>query len=338
MEVYAADPSKRAGSKVLVFAVDDALLGLHLDWVEAVYPHATTDRHAVKVGRRPQPFVLHRGEPAFLIEPRSLFQLPSAGDAIERAASLVLRAGSHLLALAIDVCIGVEELDLKLYPPIPTALTGDGGVPVGQLVDLHGRLVVALDPNRLVDGAGRDAIACASREAAEYLKREEQLAVVWSELRSQATIANLRRYGRLCSRNGRPKTARVVRAIGKVFAETEAGSNGNGSAEPGFEGDLVTVLTRAARHAATGEISVLGAADEEHGRVLLSAGRLIDAVSSRSHGMQALGELVARRDGRARFVAGEHRGAAVARFAEDAAVASLIAAAALGHGERSVRS
>src|SRR6185436_3060320 len=117
---------------------DDALLGLHLDWVEAVYAHATTERHMVKVGGNPQPFLLHRGEPAFLIEPRSLFQLPTDADAIERSASLVMRAGSHLLAIGIDLCIGVEELDLKLCPPIPTALTGDGGVPVGQLVDLNG--------------------------------------------------------------------------------------------------------------------------------------------------------------------------------------------------------
>jgi chemotaxis signal transduction protein len=338
MEDYAADPSKRASSKVLVFAVDDALLGLHLDWVEAVYPHATTERHAVKVGRRIQPFLLHRGEPAFVIEPRALFQLPSAADAIERAGALVLRSGSHLLALGIDVCIGVEELDLKLHPPIPTALTGDGGVPIGQLVDLHGRLVVVLDPNRLVDGAGRDAIARAAREAADYLKREAQMAALWPEICSQATIANLRRYGRLCRRNGRPKTARIARMIGKVFEEPEGANNGNGSAEPSFEGDLTTVLTRVARQRRTGEVAVVGNGDEEHGRVLVSAGCLIDAVSSRSHGVQALGELLSRREARARFVAGEQRAGAVSRFAEITVAAALIEAAALCHGERSVRS
>lgn len=340
MEVYAADPAKRAGSKVLVFAVDDALLGLHLDWVEAVYPHATTERHVVKVGGEPQPFLLHRGEPAFLIEPRALFQLPS-DDAVERSASLVMRAGSHLFAIGIDLCIGVEELDLKLCPPIPTALTGDGGVPVGQLVDLHGRLVVVLDPNRLVDGARRESVARASREAADYLKREEQMARLWPEIRDQATVSNLRRFGGLCRRNGRPKTARVIRAIGKVFAEPEdiaSNGNGNGTGEAGHEGDLVSVLTRLARQARSGEVFVLGAENQEHGRLTLVGGHLVDAVSSRAQGMQALSELLSRRDAQPRFVAGEHRTDVASRFAESTTVASLIEAAALCHGERSVRS
>lgn len=338
MEVYATDPATRAASKVLVFAVDDAYLGVHLDWVEAVYPHATIERHRIKVGGQPQPFLLHRGEPAFVVEPRSLFRLPSAADAIDRGASLVLRAGSHLLALGIDVCVGVEELDLKACPPVPTALAGDGGVPVGQLVDLHGRIVIVLDPNRLIDGGGREQLARAHHAAAEYLKREEQLATLWAEVRSAPTAANLRRYGRLCSRNGRPKTARIVRSIGKVLADADgAAANGNGSAEPALAGDLATVLTRLWRLARTGEVVVEGADGGERGRVALAGGRMVDAVSSRSHGGQALSDLLSQRDVHLRFAEGGEEGDAATRFALGT-VASLIEATARCHGERGARS
>jgi chemotaxis signal transduction protein len=337
MEVYAADPATRPASKVLVFAVDDAFLGVHLEWVDAVYPHATTERHLIKVDGRSQPFLLHRGEPAFAIDPRTLFRLPSAGGAIERSSSLVMRTGSHLLALGIDVCVGVEELDLELCPPIPAAVAGDGGVPVGHLVDLHGRIVVVLDPNRLIDGAGREAMARAYREAGEYLKRESQLAALWPEIGALATAANLRRYGRLCRRNGRPKTARLIRTIGKVLAEAENGSsNGNGSGEPAFAGDLVTVLVRLSRHASTGALFVVGADGGEQGRIVLAGGSLIDAASSRSHGTQALSDLLSRRDVGLRFVEGGPHADTASRFT-GGTIACLIEAAARSYGERGAR-
>jgi chemotaxis signal transduction protein len=336
MEVYATGAAARADSKLLVFAVDDAFLGLHLDWVEAVYPRATTEAHSIKVGDGRQPFLLHRGEPAFVVEPRVLFHLPATGEGAARASYLVLRSGSQLLALGIDLCIGVEELDLRSCPPIPTALAGDGGVPVGHLVDLHGRIVVVLDPNRLIDGPGREALAQAARQAADYVKREDQLSALWQEIRRAPSASNLRRFGGLCRRNGRPKTARAVRAIGKAIEEAEERNGGaNGAGEAGLEGDFLAAVTRLWRHARSGELVVAAADGADCGRVALVGGRLIDAVTQRAHGTAALGELIGRREVRLRFL---DSGApeAVSRFA-DGTVACLIGAAARWHGERGPR-
>src|SRR5512144_646142 len=116
-------PFAARAARVLVCSVDDGLFGVHLDWVEAVYPRAALAVHAVRIkGQRPRPFVLHRQEPAPIIDLREALDLETALGTTARAELLIVRSGSILLALPVDTCVGVRDIDLRSQVPVPTTL------------------------------------------------------------------------------------------------------------------------------------------------------------------------------------------------------------------------
>src|SRR6185295_16365570 len=93
-------------ARVLVFSIDDGLFSVHLDWVEAVYPRGALTVHAIRMkGARPRPFVLHREEPAPIIDLREALDLEATIGATTRSELLIVRSGSILLALPVDGCV-----------------------------------------------------------------------------------------------------------------------------------------------------------------------------------------------------------------------------------------
>ncbi len=289
---------QRIASRVLVFAVDDAYFGLHLDWIEAVVPRSGLVLHSIKTsGGEVQPFLVHNGEPAFPVELRALLGLPAA-DVAERSAALFVRSGPYLLALQVDGCVGVQEIDLATQPPIPTSLIGDGGIPVGHLVDLDGSVVVVLDPSRLVDGALRDRLAPALREALQYQERARDIAALWHEIASNPSSGALRKYARLCRRNGRHKEARAARAVLRYLTPGAAvPSNGSDDA-------LLGELIQLAEQQCSARIVVLAPDGVEVGTVHLDSGRVVGASHERERGLPALGVLLAMRDVQCRLSSG----------------------------------
>jgi hypothetical protein len=70
---------------------------------------------------------------------------------------------------------------------VPTKLLRDGDMPVGHIVDLDQKMLVVLDPNRLVDGAAREALVLVQRKALLFEERETKLTEVWKALTTQPT-------------------------------------------------------------------------------------------------------------------------------------------------------
>jgi chemotaxis signal transduction protein len=299
MEGRAVDPQSGATPKVLLFSVDDALLGLHLDWVEAILSARSTDICHVSLQGDPQSFVVYRGEPAFVVEPRVLFGLAApSGSNGNRAAHLLLRSGSHLLALRIDECVGVQEVDLHSHPPIASALLSDGGVPLGHLLEVDGRIVTIVDPSRLLDGGAREHLARAAREARSFLSREAEIAALWGSIRETPSSADIRKYVRLCKRNGWTHRARAARAVCKAATVEDEHS---ASAEP-----LLALLLRLERGRESAGIAVEDAAGDFAGRIAVSDGRIAEvALAGEEVGIGALAALLAMRDARARLEAAD---------------------------------
>ena len=91
-----------ANARVLVCSVDRGLFGIQAGWVEAVYPIASMTVHTTRTdaGQR-QAFIVHRDEPALIVDLRQAIGLDGVlGDAT-RDAFLVLRSGPALLRRAI---------------------------------------------------------------------------------------------------------------------------------------------------------------------------------------------------------------------------------------------
>ena len=294
MEGRVVDPQSGASPKVLLFSVDDALLGLHLDWVEAILSARSIDICHVSLQGSAQPFVVYRGEPAFVVEPRVLFGLTApSGSNGNRAAHLLLRSGSHLLALRIDECVGVQEVDLSSHAPVASALLSDGGVPLGHLLEVDGRIVTILDPSRLLDGGAREHLARAAREARSFIEREAEISALWSSIRETPSSADVRKYVRLCKRNGWTHRARAGRAVCKAAVEDEHSA----SAEP-----LLALLLRLERGGESAGIAVEDAAGDLAGRIAVSEGRIAEvALVGEEVGIGARAALLAMRDARARL-------------------------------------
>src|SRR5512139_44203 len=132
-----------ATARVLVCSVDRGLFGIQAGWVEAVYPTASTPVHSTRTdaGQR-QPFIVHRHEPALIVDLRRAIGLDVVLGEATRDAFLVLRSGPALLALPLDHCVGIRTLDLGERLPVPSAVQRDGGLPIGHLVELDGRMLV----------------------------------------------------------------------------------------------------------------------------------------------------------------------------------------------------
>lgn len=291
--------------RVLVFSVDDGLFGVHLDWVEAVYEQRAVETHRVRVDKGPwHPFVLHRGEPALVIDLRAAFDLGEVLGQPERAAYAVVHSGGYRLAVAIDHVAGVQELALDVHRPLPANLLRDGGIPVGHVVQMDDRMLVVLDPHRLLSGERRAALEPIWSRARAYAERHVKMEQTWRDICARPSEENVRVYSRLCGRNGRPKAAAAARAVLKAMAGARAGAPLDGAASSLAESLLGEVLHRAATRA-TGVVQVAGEQGPPVGALFIVDGRMVDAQANSEWGRLALRALLAREAGRVSFLAAD---------------------------------
>jgi chemotaxis signal transduction protein len=292
-------------NRVLVFAVDDSRFCVDLDWVDAVQQRRevqpNTAKDAAGVIRT---FVLHRDQPALVIDLREAFDLNELVEVTERAALLILRAGSILLAVQVDAFLGVRELDLRTKTPVPTSLLRDGNVPVGHLIELDGRVHTLLEPSRILSTALREKLEGTVKEARGFCERREKIAALSDELHHEPTAAGLRAYARLSRRNGQTRAANAARLMLKLLQQCEAWAGG---ADP-IAGDLNAdtllrdlVALSVARQ--TGEVHVR--LPEGDARIFSIAGRIADACVDGEWGRVALRRILAARTGSYRFMASD---------------------------------
>lgn len=295
-------PARQAQTgRVLVFAVDDGLFGVHLDWVEAVYEQRAVETHRVRLDKGPwHTFLLHRGEPAVAIDLRDAFDVAGVLGLPERAAYAIVHSGGYRIALAIDQVAGVQELSLDVHRPLPANLVRDGGIPVGHVVQMDDRMLVVLDPHRLLSSARRAALEPVWSRARAYAERHDKIERTWRDICSSPSEESVRAYSRLCSRNGRPKAAAAARSVLKAMSAGD-GASTNGSM-PSLSERLVGEVLRCASQRASGVIQVAGEQGPPVGAVFVAAGRVIDAQADSEWGRMALKSLLSREAGRVSFV------------------------------------
>lgn len=293
-----SNPARAAHmDRVLVFSVDDGLFGIHLDWVEAVYEAASMEAHRVRIDKGPwHRFLLHRGGPALQVDLREAFDLTEVTGMPERAAWAVIQSGGYKLAVAIDQVAGVQDLDLERRAPIPANLVRDGGIPVGHIVQMDERMLVVLDPHRLLSGMQRDALESVWNRAVAYAERHRRMQEVWSEICAEPNGENLRVYARLCARNARPRAAAAARSVLKLLANLESGIR-HGELGGSFADRLAAELLLRSGGGANGVVEVRGPHGEAAGAVFIAAGRAIDARCGSEWGRMALRRLLAMADG-----------------------------------------
>lgn len=288
-------------ARVLVFTVDDGLFCVHLDWVEAVYQKGDLPLHSLKTQRGSRRFVIHHGQPAWVVDLREAFALDELLGLNERTALAVIRAGSALLAVPVDACVGVRDLDLAARIPVPSAVLRDGGIPVGHLVDIDGKLHGLLEPSRIPSSTLRDELDPLLKEALAFRDREAKLTQLSDELRRTPSLGALKNFGRLSRRNGRTKTATAVRSLQKVL---ENGYVMNGSLNGDLSADtLLRDVVALANAQATGELQLdlQGSA----ACIYFDAGRVADAKAAGEWGRGALKEILASRNGTYSFASRE---------------------------------
>jgi len=299
---------RSAGSRpprVLVFRVDDGLFALHIDWVEAMYPRLSLQPHTVEDEGRNATFVFPGGDPALVLDLRDAFAVSAQMGTAERPELLVVRAPGFLLALPVDSCVGIREVDLEAQPPIPSALVRDGGLPVAYFVALEGRPMVLLDPGHLLETREREALvplmhkACTSDDDA---RRGEGL---WREICARPSESNLRAYASACSRAGRSKAASAARTVMRHLEQLAAQRSRNGAGDA-FDLDTMATTTLAgaetrvppqerflreliclANEKSTGELIVPQGDGAEESRVFLAGGRVVQAHHRAERGSDA---------------------------------------------------
>lgn len=295
------DTAEAYGSaRVLAFSVDDALFSIHLDWAQAVHPAESTAVHSVKDKRGgSHRFLVDRGEPAFVVDLREVFGLGEILGATQRAAYVVVRCGSYRLALQVDSIEGIRYLELDA--PVPSMLVRDGGVCVANLVEHEGGILIVLDPNRLLDGAMRDALEPAVRAARALIAREEKIQQLWAEIRRSGDVNEVRAYARLCRRNGRSKSAAAARTLLKFL-------EGSAAAPESAAERIICELVRLCADEVDGAL-VCELREGGSGRVFLAGGRIVGAELEPDYGLRALRRLLDLREVHCQFVddpAGAH--------------------------------
>jgi chemotaxis signal transduction protein len=304
MDLAADRPSiggKPQTDRVLVFSVDDGLFGVHLDWVEAVYEAKAVELHRVRVEKGPWHFfLLQNGEPALVTDLREAFDVADVLGQPERSAYAVIQSGGYRLAVAIDQVSGVQDLALDSHPPVPANLQRDGGIPVGHIVQMDDRMLVVLDPHRLLSGARRRALEPIWSRARSYGERHERMKETWREVCTTPTEENVRAYSRLCGRNGRPKAAAAARAVLKAMADPQTGLQTNG-AIPKLVDQLVGEVVRRAGSRSSGILEVAGDDGPTVGALFFADGRVVDAQYRSEWGRMALRSLLALDGGRVSF-------------------------------------
>jgi hypothetical protein len=252
-------------------------------------------------GSPPRPFVLHRNEPALIIDLREAFELEATIGVTSRSELLIVRSGSLLLAVPADACVGVRDLDLRAQVPVPTKLLRDGDVPVGHIVELDEKMLVVLDPNRLVDGAAREALVLVHHKALRFEERETKLGEVWKALTTEPTASHLRVYARLCGRNGRSKMAAAARTVLKCLTEGDATAS-NGTEE---NGGALPAIVQTAQAGRTGVLHVRTPIGDEEGRLTFVAGKVVDAACAAEQGRAAVKRVLALPATTTQFVDGD---------------------------------
>jgi hypothetical protein len=315
-----ANLTAAADARVLVCAIDRGLFGIQAGWVEAVYPTAATAVHTTRTdGGQRQPFLVHRDEPALIVDLRRALGLDGVLGAATRDAYLVVRSAASLLAVPVDHCVGIRTLALSERAPVPSAVQRDGGLPIGHLLELDGRILAVLDPARLLDPAHRDEILSARRRAAAICQRQHKLTALWEEIRRQPTATALRTYASLCARSGRARAAAGARAVLAALPTAPAASNGGDPADD--RQALLRLLLRLAADRRSGTVRCsrdgVGAALE------IVAGRLVALRAGNEHGRNALAHLLA---GACRDVTFTEGGVSAGRGTPDSTAAAVIAA------------
>jgi hypothetical protein len=241
--------------------------------------------HVLKTAGGSYSFLFHRDEPALLVDLREAFELYEPLGRATRSSYLIVRSGSILLALPIDACVGVREIDFSSQAPVPTRLLRDGGVPVGHLVEVDQKILVVLDPNRVLDDGARETRVDVYRKAQLFRERQLRMAVLWTEIRAHPTVAQVRAYARLCSRTGRARTAAAAREVLERMTAAPAETNGAGPV-------LLAEIIRRARERDSGEL-IVESAGYEAGRLIFHEGRVIDAAQGAAAGTAACKLLLA---------------------------------------------
>ena len=283
--------------RVMVFAVDDGCFCIHLDWVEAVYQREDAPLHVVNLatgtGRR---FLIHRGEPALVIDLREAFDLADVLGATERAALIVGRSGPFLLALQADACMAVRTLDLRAAVPVAGRLVRDGGLSVGHLIEIDGKMHGLLDPNRILSGTLRERLDPLLNEALAFRDRQNQIAELMKDLRADPKLPAIKTYARLSRRNGRARAASAARLVLRTAQESDLPIDGAGQIAGDLAADtLLRDLIRLSGARQTGEIQVeipVGA-----GRIFFDAGRVADAFAGGEWGRGAFKRMLGTREG-----------------------------------------
>ena len=295
-------------ARVLVFNVDDGLFALHIDWIEAMYPLAAVEVHTVRDEEgRPHSFLLHSGEPALILDLRDVFGLAPVLGSTTRGEVLVARSPSFLMALPVDSCVGIRELDLEASPPIPCGLVRDGGYPVGHLVALDGKPLALLDPGHLLESRERDALVPLVQKARAFEERERKSEALWREICERPSENSLKAYARLCTRNGRAKAAAAARMILRYMG-SRASFDAFGS-EADLDDELAQIALAEAKVPAqerfirelvclagemsTGELIVPQGDGAEESRVYLVSGRVVQAHHRAERGRTAFKQLLA---------------------------------------------
>ena len=297
-------------ARVLVFNVDDGLFALHIDWIEAMYPLAAVEVHTVRDEEgRPHSFLLHSGEPALILDLRDTFGLAPILGSTTRGEVLVARSPSFLMALPVDSCVGIRELDLEASPPIPCGLVRDGGYPVGHLVALDGKPMAVLDPGHLLESRERDALVPLVQKARAFEERERKSEALWREICEKPSDANLKAYARLCTRNGRAKAAAATRMILRYMGSRPEVDWSGVDGDAGLDDELARIalaeaqvpprerfireLVCLAGEKSTGEVIVPQGDGAEESRVYLVSGRVVQAHHRAERGRTAFKQLLA---------------------------------------------
>lgn len=268
-----------ASSKVLICSVDGGWFGVRADWVEAVCPRESVVEQTLKgsdgtVHR----YVMFQNEPALVLELRALVGVDAVVGRARRKQFMLVRSGQWLMAVPVDACVGVRALDLQSQTPVPSRIRRDGGIPIAHIVGLDDRMLVVLDPTRLLDARNRAVWATIVKRAQLFNRRLAKLESTWAEVRAHATTANLRAYASLCSRAGRSRAAAAAReAVG--YLPTNDGAAIQVSA-PSSSFAAIRALLEASEGRHTGRWRV----ELEGGGVVaieLSGGRVVDTPQAR---------------------------------------------------------
>jgi len=293
-------------TRVLVFAVDDGSLCIDIDRVDTVYARNEARLHTLKdADALSCSFLIHRGEPALVVDLREAFGLSDILGLTDRAAFIVLRAGSFPLALATDACVGIRDLDLRTKTPVPSALQRDGGVSVGHLVELDGKVHTLLEPSRILSSALRQRLNPFVQEARAFCEREEEIAALTLKLKAETVFSDLKVYARLARRNGRTRAATAARMVLKAAQDGDQHAHDSGAVGGELAADtLLRDLLALSVARQTGEVE-LTLPSGDTAALSFAAGRIADARIAGAFGRAAVRQILALHNGAYRFIASD---------------------------------